>query len=133
MAGAVLEHNSYTFTKYLIQLSVFYEQNALALMLIQSSSASMFGSQVYIDEEHNFMMKSILLCGKFDLAYLYVLKHHSSDLCGNFFKFAQINGNLAELAHFKQENKLLEYDQEQLMLDLSPGKKENFEALLLKL
>jgi len=44
MAGAVLEHNSYTFTKYLIQLSVFYEQNALALMLIQSSSASMFGS-----------------------------------------------------------------------------------------
>jgi hypothetical protein len=79
-------------------------------MLIQSSSASLLDGS-YSDEEHSFMMKSLLLCGKFDHAYLYVLKHHSNDTFADFLKWATINGNLAELVQFKRDRKLLEQDE----------------------
>ncbi len=47
------------------------------------------------------MIKSLLLTGKFDLAYLYVLKHYSKDLFEEFVKWAQANGNLSDLLQLK--------------------------------
>lgn len=57
------------------------------------------------------MMKSLLLAGKFDLSYLYVLSHHSRDFFKEFLKFARINGNLPELLQFKLDKKLVQEDE----------------------
>jgi hypothetical protein len=43
--------------------------------------------------EHLFVLKSLILANRIDLAQIYVLDHYSNDIFEEFLKLAQINGN----------------------------------------
>ena len=94
MAGTTLNIKEYSFIKYLIQLTIFHKQYALTVMLVHSNAYALDKEDPLSDKEHVFMIKSLLLSGNFNLAYLYVLKNYKKSLFAEFVHWAKINGNL---------------------------------------
>ena len=101
MAGTVLKLKKASFAKYLIQLSIFYQEYDLTVLLVHSDNIFTDIESPLIEKHHEFMIKSLLIAGKFDLAYLYLLKNYTRELYINFLSWSKINGNLEDLIHLK--------------------------------
>lgn len=110
MAATTLKLKQYSFIKYVIQIATTYKIYPLAVSLIHSGAFTLSQLDLSDEREHVFMVKSLLLAGKINEAYLYVIKNHSNELFGEFVRWGKVNENLVDLLQFKLDGKYMEED-----------------------